>query len=152
MKAGDKISFKAIFSKSATRFGLNIKDKGGNYMFRLAFRLPTDPTGSGPINVMNSRVDGIWGVELRAPFPKFEDGREFTVTVECLEDRFVAYFNGELMSGVDFPYRDDLANAAEFELWGGDAMGDDGVPILYLGIYDGELHKLFPHRDFSERI
>ena len=131
LKIGDKLSFKAIYSKSAKRFGFNINDKAGNYIFRLAFRLPIDPTGSGPITVMNSRLNGAWQGELRAPFPKFEDGKEFSVTVVCLENKFVAYFNGELMSGVNFPYRHDLAKAAEFELWGGAAMEDGGVSIVY---------------------
>ena len=104
-------------------------------MFRLAFRPLTDPTGSGPITVMNSRVlNKVWQGELRAPFPKFEDGKEFSVTVVCLENKFVTYFNGELMQGVNFPYRHDLAKAAEFELWGGVAMNDDGIPILYSAI------------------
>ena len=131
LTAGDTISLSAIFSKSSARFGFNIKDKAGNYLFRLAFRQATDPAGDGPTSVMNSRVSGQWGAELRAPFPEFEDGKEFTITIFVLEDKYVCSFNGEPMEGVEFPHRQDIATAAAFELWGGAGMGANGVPIMW---------------------
>ena len=103
---------------------MNLKDEDGNYLYRLAFRQAIDLTGSGPILVQNSREgQGLfrskWGTEIRAPWPKLEEGAEFTVTIECLEDKFVGYFNGEAMEGVEFAYRYPLANVAALELFGG---------------------------------
>ena len=103
---------------------MNLKDADGNFMYRLAFRQALDNTGSGPILVQNSREgEGLlktWGSEIRATWPAaLEEGKEFTVTIECQDDKFVGYLNGEAMAGVEFPYRYPLANVASLQLWGG---------------------------------
>merc|ERR1711983_604796 len=95
-------------SSKTTRFGMNLKDADGNFMYRLAFRQAIDNTGSGPILVQNSREgEGLlktWGSEIRATWPAaLEEGAEFTITIECQEDKFVGYLNGEAMAGVEFP-------------------------------------------------
>merc|ERR1712003_316669 len=127
---GDKIGFTMTYSSQTSRFGLNIEDAAGNYHFRLAFRQATDPTGSGPVLVMNSK-EGVWGGETRAPWPTLEEGGEYTVLIECQDDKFVASLNGQTIEGVEFPYRYDLADAAALHLWGGVASNDDSASIFW---------------------
>ena len=119
---GDKLGFTATYSSSTTRFGVNLMDADNNYVFRIAFRQAGDI--GGPISVMSSRTDGIWGAESRAAFPAFEDGVEFCLMIECQFDKFVVSFNGVPLEGVEFPYRYDLASVAAIKLWGGAAKGD----------------------------
>ena len=80
---------------------------------------------------MNSRVIDRWQKELKAPFPNFKNGKMFNVTISCLTDEYVAYFNGERMPKVEFPYRQRPATAAEVNFWGSAAVG---LPILLIAI------------------
>ena len=104
---GDKIGFTATYSSSTTRFGLNIEDAAGNYIFRLAFRQPTDRTRNPPTPVLIMNTwEGSWGKQFDAPFPELSDGDEMNVLIEAQEDKFVGYLNGAVMEdGVQIPAR-----------------------------------------------
>ena len=135
---GDKLGFTATYSSSTTRFGVNLMDADNNYVFRIAFRQAGDI--GGPISVMSSRTDGIWGAESRAAFPAFEDGVEFCIMIECQFDKFVVSFNGVPLEGVEFPYRYDLASVAAIKLWGGSGMGGGNAIFWDTNILSLEQH------------
>ncbi|KAL5270582.1 hypothetical protein ACHWQZ_G001326 [Mnemiopsis leidyi] len=126
---GDKIGFTAIYSSTANRFGLNIEDADGNYIFRLAFRNPSDKSKSPPPPVLVlSTYEGKWVSPFSATFPDMTDGQEISVLIEAQDEKFVGYLNGEVMEGVEMKYRYPLETAAKLRLWGGAAEDGDRRP------------------------
>ena len=106
---------------------MDVNDDEGNTLFKLSFRPASESSGA------TTAMEALGEAEQLAPYPNLVDGEEFTVLVVCKDDKYTAYFNGELMPGVDVGYNnDDPEKASSFELWGGDPVGDDGVAIEFL--------------------
>ena len=111
LQPGDYVEVTGIYAKGTESFSINLGSDDGSYLLHAAFR-PTYAT------IYNSRI-GEWGTEVRPGyFPGFQDGKEFKITIVCMDDNYKLYFNDEAISK-SFPYRKPIADVSYVYLSGG---------------------------------